>query len=72
MPRVGFESTIPAFEQARIVHAIQCTATVISCDEDTLIEIICFYLHLKLRHVYFSKYISETEFCLRLRVEPIH
>jgi hypothetical protein len=29
MPRVGFESTIPAFERAKVGHAIDRAATVI-------------------------------------------
>jgi hypothetical protein len=29
MPQVGFEPTIPAFERAKIVHALDCAATVI-------------------------------------------
>jgi hypothetical protein len=29
MPRVGFELTIPAFERAKTVHALDHTATVI-------------------------------------------
>jgi hypothetical protein len=29
MPWVGFEPTIPVFEQAKTVHALDCTATVI-------------------------------------------
>jgi hypothetical protein len=29
MPRVGFEHTIPAFELAKMVHALDCAATVI-------------------------------------------
>jgi hypothetical protein len=29
MPRVGFEHTIPAFERAKTVHALDCTATMI-------------------------------------------
>jgi hypothetical protein len=29
MPRVGFEPTIPAFELAKTVHALDCAATVI-------------------------------------------
>jgi hypothetical protein len=29
MPRVGFESTIPAFERAKTVHALDRAATVI-------------------------------------------
>jgi hypothetical protein len=29
MPRVGFEPTIPAFEEAKTVHALDCAATVI-------------------------------------------
>jgi hypothetical protein len=29
MPRVGFESTIPAFELTKVVHALDHTATVI-------------------------------------------
>jgi hypothetical protein len=30
MPRVGFESTIPAFELAKAVHALDQEATVIA------------------------------------------
>jgi hypothetical protein len=30
MPRVGFEPTTPAFEWAKIVHALELAATVIS------------------------------------------
>jgi hypothetical protein len=30
MPRVGFEPTIPAFERAKTVHALERTATVIA------------------------------------------
>jgi hypothetical protein len=29
MPRVGFESTIPVFERAKMVHALDVVATVI-------------------------------------------
>jgi hypothetical protein len=29
MPRVGFEPTIPVLEQVKIVHALDCAATVI-------------------------------------------
>jgi hypothetical protein len=29
IPRVGFEPTVPAFELAKTVHALDCTATVI-------------------------------------------
>jgi hypothetical protein len=29
MPRVGFELTIPAFERAKTVHALDCAASVI-------------------------------------------
>jgi hypothetical protein len=29
MPRVGFEPTIPAFERAKTVHALDCAATAI-------------------------------------------
>jgi hypothetical protein len=29
MPEVGFEPTIPVFERAKIVHALDCEATVI-------------------------------------------
>jgi hypothetical protein len=29
MPQVGFELTIPAFERAKTVHALDCVATVI-------------------------------------------
>jgi hypothetical protein len=30
MPLMGFEPTIPAFEQAKTVHALDCAVTVIS------------------------------------------
>jgi hypothetical protein len=30
MPQVGFEPTIPAFERAKIVHALDSAVTVIS------------------------------------------
>jgi hypothetical protein len=29
MPQVGFEPTIPVFERAKTVHALDCEATVI-------------------------------------------
>jgi hypothetical protein len=32
MPRVGFEPTIPAFERAKTVHALDCAATVIGAE----------------------------------------
>jgi hypothetical protein len=32
MPRVGFEPTIPAFERAKTVHALDLAATVIGCE----------------------------------------
>jgi hypothetical protein len=35
MPRVGFEPTIPAFERAKTVHALDRAATVIGCDDVT-------------------------------------
>jgi hypothetical protein len=31
IPQVGFEPTIPVFEQAKTVHALESTATVIGC-----------------------------------------
>jgi hypothetical protein len=31
MPRVGFEPTIPVFERAKAVHALDRAATVIGC-----------------------------------------
>jgi hypothetical protein len=31
MPRIGFESTIPAFERGKTVHALDRAATVIGC-----------------------------------------
>jgi hypothetical protein len=31
MPRVGFQPTIPAFERAKTVHALDRAATVIGC-----------------------------------------
>jgi hypothetical protein len=34
MPRVGFEPTIPAFEQAKTVHALDRAATVIGTAAD--------------------------------------
>jgi hypothetical protein len=35
MPRVGFEPTIPAFERAKTVHALDRAATVIGCVTET-------------------------------------
>jgi hypothetical protein len=32
MPRVGFEPTIPVFERAKTVNALDRAATVIGCD----------------------------------------
>jgi hypothetical protein len=32
MLRVGFEPTIPVFEQAKTVHALDCAATVIDVE----------------------------------------
>jgi hypothetical protein len=36
MPRVGFEPTIPAFQRAKIVHALDRATTVISLDGITV------------------------------------
>jgi hypothetical protein len=41
MPRVGFEATIPAFEQAKTIHALDAAATVIDDDEDDDIITYC-------------------------------
>jgi hypothetical protein len=35
MPEVGFETTIPAFEQAKTVHALDRSATVIGYNTET-------------------------------------
>jgi hypothetical protein len=35
MPRVGFESTIPVFERAKTVHALDGAATLIGSPVDT-------------------------------------
>jgi hypothetical protein len=40
MPRVGFESTIPAFERAKTVHALDRAATVIG----QTLSILCYNL----------------------------
>jgi hypothetical protein len=39
MPWVGFEPTIPAFERANTVHALDRAAAVIGCDADSYIII---------------------------------
>jgi uncharacterized membrane protein len=39
MPRVGFEPTTPAFERAKIVHALDRAATVIGVDLVTYLQI---------------------------------
>jgi hypothetical protein len=39
MPRVGFEPTIPAFERAKTVHALDSTATVIGSNSRQVIRI---------------------------------
>jgi hypothetical protein len=36
MPRVGFEPTIPAFERAKTVHALDRAETVIVSSEDLI------------------------------------
>jgi hypothetical protein len=38
MPRVGFKTTIPASEQARTVHALDCSATVAGFQGNTSIK----------------------------------
>jgi hypothetical protein len=44
MPRVGFEPTIPAFERANTVHALDCTATVIGIALHlSYIPYVCFF-----------------------------
>jgi hypothetical protein len=40
MPRVGFEPTIPAFERAKTVHALDRAATVIGCNLNTTLYFI--------------------------------
>jgi hypothetical protein len=40
MTRVGFESTIPAFERAKTVHALDRADTVIGLTEHKLVTII--------------------------------
>jgi hypothetical protein len=45
MPRVGFETTIPVFERAKTVHALDCAANVI----DTLLKLRCWNNADKLR-----------------------
>jgi hypothetical protein len=35
MPRVGFEPTIPVFERAKTVHALELAATVIGIIQST-------------------------------------
>jgi hypothetical protein len=43
MPRVGFEHTIPVFEQAKTVHALGPGATVISlCPTYTIQIPVCY------------------------------
>jgi hypothetical protein len=39
MPRVGFEQTIPVFEQVKAVHALDCAATTFGCVSETPITI---------------------------------
>jgi hypothetical protein len=36
MPRVGFEPTIPVFERAKTVHALDCVAIVIGIPSTNL------------------------------------
>jgi hypothetical protein len=36
MPCVGFEPTIPEFERAKTVHALDCVATVVGRETDEL------------------------------------
>jgi hypothetical protein len=38
MPRVGFERTIPAFERAKTVHALDRAATVIGTEISFCLE----------------------------------
>jgi hypothetical protein len=45
MPRVGFEHTTPAFERAKTVHVLDRAATVIGCDDGTLVKIFLDILH---------------------------
>jgi hypothetical protein len=40
MPQVGFEHTIPVFDRAKMIHAIDCAATVVGLH--------CFCLNLRL------------------------
>jgi hypothetical protein len=35
MSRVGFETTTPVFERAKILHALDCTVAVMGTDMDT-------------------------------------
>jgi hypothetical protein len=37
MPQVGFEQKVPAFEQAKTVHALDRVATVIGCETSLLL-----------------------------------
>jgi hypothetical protein len=40
MPQVGFESTIPAFERAKTIHALDRAATVIGNEDLRLYKIV--------------------------------
>jgi hypothetical protein len=47
MPRVGFEPTIPAFERAKTVHALDSAVTVIGLHADVE-QLKLYILHLNL------------------------
>jgi hypothetical protein len=39
MPQVGFEPTIPVFERAKTVHALDCAATVIGMSPSNIVKV---------------------------------
>jgi hypothetical protein len=53
MPRLGFEPTVPEFERARTVHALECAATVICSIQ---------YGDVKLKITQFRRKVLEIEY----------
>jgi hypothetical protein len=41
MPRVGFELTIPVFDRAKTIHALDCAATVIGTWKLHTVNCVC-------------------------------
>jgi hypothetical protein len=66
MPRVGFELTIPVFERVKIVHALDCAATVTGSSASYPLEILNAYIFLlgEILTVYMWPVIEPQTLCM--------